>query len=213
MFPPAGEQHRPPRALPTAPADRNPEERMATVAKDKSTKPDKNAKSKPGKSKGDGAFAKPSEAPGGGDGWKLADEANIGRLLIFTPLRKQTTVVTRGKKSEDTEVIVADVVVVNEKKPEKSELHEEVFVFPRWIQGALRGYIGERKVLGRLDTDAEKSQGDRPAWVLEDASNADVKIAEAYLKTVDPFDQKPGKSKAKADDAKPAKSGKKSKGK
>lgn len=150
------------------------------MAKDKEKK-----KSKAGPSS-DG-FGKPSEAKGGGDGWTLADEDNLGRLLLFTPLREDSTTVKRGKKTEDTKIIVADVVVIDEKKPERSELHEDVFVFPKWIQGSLRSFIGEQRVLGRLDRDAEKSQGDRPAWVLEDADADDEKLARRYLDSVDPF--------------------------
>lgn len=162
------------------------------MAKDKSKTKDKDKSAKGGD---DGDFAKPSEAPGGGDGWKLADEENVGRLMLFTPLREDETTVKRGKKTEDVKVIVADVVVINEKKPEKSEVHESVFVFGKWVQGALRGYIGEQRVLGRLERDAEKSQGDRPAWVLEDANKADIAKAKEYLASVDPFAKKGGKSK------------------
>ena len=75
------------------------------MAKDKEKK-----KSKAGPSS-DG-FGKPSEAKGGGDGWTLADEDNLGRLLLFTPLREDSTTVKRGKKTEDTKIIVADVVVM-----------------------------------------------------------------------------------------------------
>jgi hypothetical protein len=165
-----------------------------TMAKDKSKKAD--TKPAKGGASNDDDFAKPSEAPAGGDGWKLADQANIGKLMLFTPLRTDSVHVARGKKGEDVDVIVADVDVLNEKKPEKSEEHEEVFVFGKWVQGALRGFIGERKVLGRLEQDAGKSQGDRPAWVLEDADADDIKVARAYLDQLDPF-KGAGKKKAK----------------
>lgn len=174
------------------------------MAKDKSAKPgkgkadDKSKAKSGGKSKDErpanDGIANPSEAPAGGDGWKFADTDNIGKLMLFTPLRQDEATVTRGKKSEVVEVIVADVVVLNKKKPDKSELHEGVFIFPKWVQGSLRGFIGDRMVLGRLQQDAEKSQGDRAAWVLEDGNADDVKIAKAYLETVDPFAVKGGKS-------------------
>ncbi len=177
-----------------------------TVAKDKGAKPSKSADTKPAKSKdtkpakgkGDsGEFAKPSEAPASGDGWTFADKDNVGELFLITPLREDSTTVTRGKKAEEVKIIVADVVHIDTKKPAKSELHEEVFIFPKWVQGALRGYIGERKVLGRLNQDADKSQGDRPAWVLDDASKADIEAATEYLAQVDPF-KAGGKSKDKS---------------
>lgn len=152
------------------------------------------AKDKSNKAGGD--FAKPSEAPStGGDGWKFETDDNVGELFLITPLRTQTVTT---EKYGDTEVVVADIVELNEKKPAKSELHEEVFVFGGWTKGALRGYIGERKVLGRLGQDAAKSKSKTPAWVLEDADDDDIEVAKTYLADVDPFVQG-GKDKAKAD--------------
>lgn len=161
-----------------------PKERMATMAKDK----------KAGKpAKGD-EFAKPSEAPStGGDGWKFETDDNVGSLFLITPLRTQTVAT---EKYGDAEVVVCDIVGINEKKPARSELHEEVFVFGSWTKGALRGYIGERKVLGRLGQDAFKSKSKTPAWVLEDADDDDIEAARAYLAEVDPFVQT-GKGKGK----------------
>jgi hypothetical protein len=161
---------------------------------------------KSGKSKGGGgAFAKPSEAPNtGGDGFKLEHEDNVGKLFLITPLR------TDSVKTEDygeTEVIVCDVVELNEKKPAKSELHENVFVFGGWVKGALRGYIGERKVLSRLGQDASKTKSKAKgafAWVLEDGDDDDIAIATEYIDQVDPF-------KASSADKAKAKSGKKGK--
>lgn len=148
------------------------------MAKDKSKTKDK------GKG-GNDEFAKPSDAPStGGDGWKFETDDNVGELFLITPLRTQT--VTTDKYG-DTEVVVCDIVHLNEKKPAKSELHEEVFVFGGWTKGALRGYIGERKVLGRLGQDAAKSKSKTPAWVLEDADSDDIDVAKDYLANVDPF--------------------------
>lgn len=159
------------------------------------------------KSKGNGAdeFAKPSEAPSGGDGWNLTDDDNRGALLLITPLR--TEKVATKFSDEPKEVIVADVVVLNEKKPEKSEEHENVYVFSGYVKGALRGYIGERRVLGRLqnteDTSKKKDRGNY-YWELEDADADDVEVARAYLASLDPFAQKGAKGKAD-DDEKPSK--------
>lgn len=181
------------------------------------------AKDKSKKKSNDDAFAKPSEAPAGGDGWSLTDGdepksgKNDGVLFLITPLRKQTVVTERyGEK----EVIVCDVVEINEKKPEKSIEHEEVFVFGAWLQGSLRAYIGERKVLGRLDKAKDKDSGRGYVWKFEDASEKEEGMARAYLESLDPFkpksakkskpdaDEKPSK---KAKDSKPDKGGKKSK--
>lgn len=170
------------------------------MAKDKGKKKGKAEEVEPkkkGKSKGGGdEFAKPSDAPNtGGDGWKFEAEENVGKLFLITPLREEDF------KSDDydpTKIIVCTIVELNEKKPEKSELHEDVYVFGGWVKGALRGYIGERKVLGRLGQDASKTKSKAKgafAWVLEDADDDDITIAKAYLDSVDPFEQSGGKSK------------------
>ena len=179
---------------------------------------DKSKKSKSTKPAGDDDFARPSDAPAGGDGWTLTSDENRGALLLITPLREIDVDDKFSKEPGATKkVIVADVVVLNEKKPAKSEEHEEVYVFSGYLKGALRGYIGERRVLGRLrnteDTTEKKDRGNF-YWELEDADADDVKVARAYMEAVnDPFgkkgdDEKP--SKKKAADEKPAK-GKKSK--
>lgn len=178
------------------------------MAKDKSKK-------KGGKPADNDEFGKPSDAPAGGDGWKLASDDTRGKLMLFTPLREEEVPAfgKAGQNGEKQMIVVADVVVLNEKKPEKSEEHEEVYVFQRYVQGALRGYIGERRVLGRLqnteDTSGAKSQGGGYYWELEDADADDIKIARAYLESLDPFAQK--SAKKGRDDDEP--SGKKSKGK
>lgn len=169
------------------------------MAKDKGK-----AKDKKTASKGGDGFAKPSEAKGGG-GWKLADDANVGALLCMTPLRKETV------NTEDygaKEVIVADIIVIDEKHPEKSELHEEVYVFGAWLQGSLREHIGtDQRVLGRLVKSTEGKDGKTGkgyVWKFEDADEVkDVDKARAYFESLNPF--------KKGDDAKADKKGKKSK--
>jgi hypothetical protein len=183
-----------------------------TMAKDKGKKKSDEKASKKSKGGDAGGFAKPSEAPAGGDGWRLETEEHLGDLFLITPLREQTV---KGFEDADTQVIVASIVHIDEKKPEKSEEHDEVWVWARWIQGSLRGYIGEQQVLGRLAQDKSKAKGKNAAWVLEDADDDDVKVATEYLRFVkNPLakhskkaveEEKPSKkSKAKADE-KPAK--------
>jgi hypothetical protein len=171
------------------------------------------AKDKSKKSKvTDDDFAKPSDAPSGGDGWSLTSDENRGRLLLITPLREIDVDDKFSKEPGATKrVIVADVVVIDEKKPGKSEEHEEVYVFSGYLKGALRGYIGERRVLGRLrnteDTSKKKDRGNY-YWELEDASKADVEKARAYLEALnDPF------GGGSSDDDKPSKKDKGGKGK
>lgn len=163
------------------------------MAKDKSTKGKADTKAaKTKKGKGDDDFARPSDAPAtGGDGWRFESDDNVGELFLITPLRVDSVTT---EKYGDAEVIVCDVVHLNEKKPAKSEEHEEVFVFGGWTKGSLRGYVGERKVLARLAQDAAKSKSKTPAWVLEDADDDDIKIAKAYLDSADPFAQKGSKA-------------------
>jgi len=176
------------------------------MAKDKGKKKSDEKATKKSKGGSDG-FAKPSEAPAGGDGWRLETEDHLGDLFLITPLREQTV---KGFEDADTQIIVASIVHLNEKKPEKSEEHEEVWVWGRWVQGALRGYIGEQRVLGRLAKDKSKAKGNNAAWVLEDADDDDIETAREYLTFVtNPLNTKGDKkSKAKAE---PEKSSKKSK--
>lgn len=168
------------------------------MAKDKGKKKSDEKVAKKSKGGGSDEFARPSEAPAGGDGWRLEHEDHLGDLFLITPLREQTV---KGFEDADTQVIVASIVHLNEKKPEKSEEHEEVWVWGRWVQGSLRGYIGEQRVLGRLAKDKTKAKGNNAAWVLEDADDDDIDVAREYLKFVtNPLNTK-GDKKSKADDA------------
>lgn len=168
-----------------------------------------------GKSKidDDAEFGKPSEAPSGGDGWNLQKDGK-DRLILFTPLREEEVSAygKAGKNGEKQRIIVADVVVIDEKNPAKSEEHEDVWIFPAYVQGSLRGFIDDRRVLGRLrwteDTSGAKSASGGYYWELEDASKKDVEKAREYMAAAnDPFRKKGGKKDV---DEKPAK-GKKSK--
>lgn len=148
-------------------------------------------------------FAKPSEAPAGGEGWALANDDNLGKLFLITPLRAEM-IDDKYHPGERKEIIVADVVEINEKKAEKSEEHSDVWIFQGYLKGALRGYIGERRVLGRLGKGAI-DRGNEP-WILEDASKKDEAAAVAYLETLDPLSLT--KARKAAADEKPAKKSK-----
>jgi hypothetical protein len=146
----------------------------------KKAKGDKSAKVKSG-------FAKPSEAPAtGGDGWNFEDDDNVGKLYLITPLSEDEhdDSFNPGQKKKH---IVADIVEINVKKPAKSELHSDAWVFGGWTRGALRGFIGEQKVLGRLNRDESKAKGKNIPWVLEDASATDIEAATEYINSVDVF--------------------------
>lgn len=173
------------------------------------------AKDKGKKSKiDDDDFARPSDAPAGGDGWKITSDETRGKLMLITPLRLQDA---ETKEWGTKEVVVADVVVIDEKHPERSEEHEEVFIFSGYLKGALKGYVGERRVLGRLqnteDTTKKKDKGNF-YWELEDATKKDVEAARAYMTAAnDPLRstkaEKPAKGKKSKADPEPEKKGKK----
>ncbi len=181
------------------------------MAKDKGKKKSDEKATKKSKGASSDGFAKPSEAPAGGDGYRLETDEHLGDLFLITPLREQTV---KGFEDADTQVIVANVVAINEKKPEKSEEHDEVWIWAKWIQGSLRGYIGEQRVLGRLAQDASKAKGKNAAWVLEDADDDDVEVATEYLRFINnPLNSKSKGGSDKKSKAEPEKAEKKSKGK
>lgn len=162
------------------------------MAKDKGKKKTEKTATKGG---GDG-FAKPSDAKGGG-GWKLAADENVGKLLCMTPLRKE---MVSTEDYGNKEVIVTDIVVIDEKKPEKSIEHKEVFVFGAWLQGSLREHIGtDQRVLGRLVKSTEGKDGKTGkgyVWKFEDADDDDVDTARAYYASLNPFGKKGADEKA-----------------
>lgn len=87
-------------------------------------------------------------------------------------------------------------------------------MFSGYLKGALRGYIGERRVLGRLtnteDTTKKKDRGNY-YWELEDADADDVAVARAYLEALNnPLakiskDEKPAKKGKSEPESEPAK--------
>lgn len=130
-------------------------------------------------------FAKPSEASGGGDGWKLGTDENVGKLFLFTPLREETVkTAAYGEKP----AIIADVVAIDEDDAAASELHSDTYIFQGYLRGSLKSFVGKRKVLGRLAKKKDPKYG-TPSWQLDDATSADVELAQAYLKSIDPFEQ------------------------
>lgn len=144
-------------------------------------------------------FGKPSDAPAGGDGWKLTDARDC--LVLFKPLREEQKPAfgKAGKEGEKQDVIIADAVVLTNKKGKplaEPEEHDEAWIFQKFIQGSLRGYIGDRLVLGvvrntETTTKATSASGGF-YWELEDATPEQVEIAKAYRASLDPFAQKKG---------------------
>lgn len=170
------------------------------MAKDKSKKkdaalaeePKKKSKAAPEKASkkskgGDEEFAKPSEAPATSDGWQFENDDHIGDLFLITPLREDEHESNFAGKVEIKKHIVADIVHINEKKPAKSELHEDAWVFGGWSRGSLRGFIGESRLVVRLDRDPSKKVGNNIPWVLLDPTDDDIEKVREYLASVDPF--------------------------
>lgn len=154
------------------------------MAKDKSKKSDGTETSKP--KGGDLGFAKPSEAPAPGESWNLTEEGE-NELLLITPMKLDET---ETKKYGVKPYIEADVVVINSKKPAKSEAHEGVWIFGGYLIGALKGFVGERKVLGRLVKVDDKAAGKGFHWEFADADADDVEAATEYINSVDVFKAK-----------------------
>lgn len=143
-------------------------------------------------------FMNPSEAPSGGDGWKFSHEDNVGALFVIEPTEEKE-VDDKYKPGEKRKIITANITEIDLEDPaEDSETHEDVWVFPAWIQGAIRSSIGGGMVLGRLGQDAEKGAGKNLAWVLEDADEEDIEAATAWLNAR-------SAGKLSGDDEKPAK--------
>lgn len=149
------------------------------------------------------AFKKASEAPAGGGDFKLTDHED--ELLLFRPTATKM-VPGYSKDDPDQEIVVADVVVIDEKHPEKSEKHEECWIFQRYIQGSLRGFIEEKGVvLGRLRKNGNSEKGKNSfKWELDDFTDEEAEAASAYLASANPLEG--GAPKEKKDKKKKDKS-------
>lgn len=141
-------------------------------------------------------FTKPSEAPAS-DGWKFSVEENIGSLFVFEPLEEKE--IEDAFNGGTKKIIEAHVTEIDLENPVKgSETHENVWIFPAWVQGALRSSIAEgEKVLGRLGQDPDKGRGKNIAWVLEDPDEEDEEAAIAWLNSRSRSELSGGSSKSK----------------
>jgi hypothetical protein len=134
------------------------------------------------------AFKKASEAPATGGDFKLTD--HVDELLLFRPTATKMVPGYNPKTDPEQEIVVADIVVIDEKKPERSEKHEDAWVFQRYIQGSLRGFIEEKGVvLGRLrkNENSEKGKGSIK-WELDDYTDEEAELASAYLASANPLE-------------------------
>lgn len=142
---------------------------------EKSSKKEKGSKSEASDSTIDDEL----DDPGEGGGWKIAEA--LGELLLIKPREVKTGIKSDYAEDGKTDAILADVYIINEKKPAKSEPHEGTLIFQGFLQGALRDKIG-KWVVGRL-VKGEATKGKSAPYLLE-AADADEKAkASEYLRS------------------------------
>ncbi len=108
----------------------------------------------------------------GGD--KLPLDDLKGSLLLFTVHEQMGEMQTSFGVATP---IRADVAVLDGTL--KGSVYADALIFPRVLQGNLRGAIGEM-VIGRLGKGTAKA-GQSAPWILEAASEADKTVGEKYL--------------------------------
>jgi len=108
----------------------------------------------------------------GGD--KLPLNELEGSLLLFDVVKQADEMQTSFGPATP---IVANIAVLD--GPRKGERFDDALVFPRKLQGQLRGSIGEM-VLGRLGKGTAKA-GQSAPWQLEAATDAEKATGEKYL--------------------------------
>lgn len=123
----------------------------------------------------------PFSAPAAAQGIKYEDHK--GRLFLVEPKKVEEGIATNfGEK----EAVRADVTVIDaEGAP---AVYIDTLIFPQVLISQTRSLIGQM-VLGRLGQGQAKP-GQKPPWMLEEASDADTKIGLKYLESrtqVNPF--------------------------
>jgi len=108
----------------------------------------------------------------GGD--KLPLDDLKGSLLLFSVHEQMPEMQTSFGPATP---IRADVAVLDGAL--KGTAYEDALIFPRVLQGNLRGAIGEM-VIGRLGKGQAKA-GQSAPWLLEAATEADKAVGERYL--------------------------------
>lgn len=114
------------------------------------------------------------DGPGSTTSIKFTDHE--GQLaLIWARAEKQHTY-----DGETKDVIQGDVVILDPKNSGPIE-YKNTMIFPRVMQGQVRGNVGTGKPnLGRIGKGEAKPRQTAP-WVLLDPTEADKKMAVAYL--------------------------------
>jgi hypothetical protein len=115
------------------------------------------------------SFSDPATATG--IEWK---ELN-GSLLLFTVHSHEHDIKT---VHGNTSAIRADVVVLDGEY--EGTVYVDTLVFPKVLQTNLKAAVGGKLVLGRLGQ-GQKKPSQSPPWILNTATPADKKTAQAYL--------------------------------
>jgi hypothetical protein len=161
------------------------------VAKDKKKAKDVNtegAEPKVKKSKDKGAKSEAADEldadddldpKGPGDGFRIADALN--KLVLVIP-----TAIRRDFKTSNgaTDTIVADVIVLDEEKPKKSERHNGTLIFQAVLVGSLEDRIGKGMVAAKL-VKGEAKNGNSAPYLFEKSDEAKT-AARTYLASVGP---------------------------
>lgn len=128
-------------------------------------------------------FSTPTEASSeaANDGEFVTLEDLKGLLLLVTPVEYSKEIETvHGLK----DAVKATVVVLD--GPDGAVVHEDILIFAGRLIGMLKGRVGVGPVLGRLTQDKKTAKrGQKPAWQLEDPTDAEKATARQYLS--DPF--------------------------
>jgi hypothetical protein len=114
--------------------------------------------------------------PGTASGDKLELEALTGRLLLIYP-KEHKTVPTQAFGDKDC--LVADIVVLD--GPSAGERLHDSFIFPGFMIGQLKQYIGNpNPALGRV-AKGQGKPGQQAPWILADFTDQDAQIATAWV--------------------------------
>lgn len=116
-----------------------------------------------------------SAAPGG-EGIQWSDLK--GKLLVVEPLDIEH-MVTQFSKGVEQECVRANVYAVLSKDGSKSESFEDTLIFPKVLISQTKRQIGSY-VVGKLGQGEAKSGQDAP-WKMEEANDAQLKAANAFL--------------------------------
>jgi hypothetical protein len=124
-------------------------------------------------------FATPAP-PGEGIQW----EQHKGALLLIEVTGFEAGVKTRFGEND---AVVADITVLD--GAGKDAHYDAAMIFPKLLVSQTKNAVGQ-KVLGRLGQGQAKS-GQSAPWLLEEASAADVALAEEWVRKNQPVTQAP----------------------